>query len=193
MYPKAILLALLSLAHFHLTLLTGAPYPALNTAPAALESALLALVLLTLGLRALAGRPAWPCLPRHEDEFGVALLRVATACLEASALAGLGNEVVGVVAPLAGGVLLLLGVAVPFSAGTAAAAAACLSAGVAAGSPPSAGVPGVGSEEGTLPAGTGDCDCRDEMETEDEATRCPLCARKAMWIRTPDGIQKRLM
>ncbi|EPQ57762.1 hypothetical protein GLOTRDRAFT_136638 [Gloeophyllum trabeum ATCC 11539] len=105
------LCALLTLAHFHWVLwFSEKPYPLLNYLPCVLESTLAAITLLTVALNALTQlllegavtRPlfghAAALLPRWDEDFSVALLRLGTASLEATSVAGLGNEVGGVTA-----------------------------------------------------------------------------------------------
>ncbi|KAK1232925.1 hypothetical protein PQX77_003938 [Marasmius sp. AFHP31] len=98
-------------------------YPILNYIPNLFESVLLLLISLTiflntitqllltgkvtkpllgLGLTSADGGPTegWSWSPPWEEDFGVVLLRVGTASLEATGLRGWGNEVSGVVASL---------------------------------------------------------------------------------------------
>ncbi|EIN07133.1 hypothetical protein PUNSTDRAFT_53525 [Punctularia strigosozonata HHB-11173 SS5] len=108
-------IAVLTLTHFfYLTLFSRAPssYPMLSYVPALLESSLLVITFLTLGLNIITqiltkGKVEWTgsrgifgegMRLSMDEDFAVAILRIGTGCLEASALAGLGNEVGGVVA-----------------------------------------------------------------------------------------------
>jgi hypothetical protein len=108
--------AILTLSHFfYLTIFSLSPssYPLLSYVPALLESSLLFITFLTIILNILTqivtrGRVEWRgargvlgegMRVRMDEDFAVAVLRVGTGCLEASAVAGLGNEVGGVVAP----------------------------------------------------------------------------------------------
>ncbi|KAL0572800.1 hypothetical protein V5O48_009165 [Marasmius crinis-equi] len=98
-------------------------YPILNYIPNLFETTLLLLITLTillntltqllltgkvtkpllgLGLTSADGGPTegWSWSPPWEEDFGVVLLRVGTASLEATGLRGWGNEVSGVVASL---------------------------------------------------------------------------------------------
>ncbi|KAF9266971.1 hypothetical protein L218DRAFT_896271 [Marasmius fiardii PR-910] len=98
-------------------------YPILNYVPNLFETVLLLLISLTvllnvatqllltgrvtkpllgLGLTSADGGPTegWSWSPPWEEDFGVVLLRVGTASLEATGLRGWGNEVTGVVASL---------------------------------------------------------------------------------------------
>ncbi|KAF9032860.1 hypothetical protein BDZ89DRAFT_1232998 [Hymenopellis radicata] len=101
----------LSLTHFWVTLLgrkAGGRYPLLNYIPNIFESVLILTTLLTAFLNGLTqllllGRISRPLGLNAggdwEEDFGVLLLRVGTATLEATGLRGWGNEVAGVVAP----------------------------------------------------------------------------------------------
>ncbi|TFK46661.1 hypothetical protein OE88DRAFT_1606369, partial [Heliocybe sulcata] len=101
--------SILTLVHFHYVLwFSEKPYPLLNYLPCVLESTLGAITLLTVALNAVTQlllegevtRPlfghAQALLPRWDEDFSVALLRLGTASLEATSVAGLGNEVGGV-------------------------------------------------------------------------------------------------
>ena len=80
-------------------------YPRLNFVPRLLESALLVITVLTLLLNALTqvllegniSRPmfghARSLAPKWDEDFAIVLLRLGTASLEATNVAGLGNEV----------------------------------------------------------------------------------------------------
>ena len=85
---------------------------------------------------------------------------------------GVGVDFVGVVVPLAGGVLLLLGVA-PSSDG----------AFLSTEAPSPASVPDVGSEGNDGFTGIADADCRDEIDTDEETTRWPLQAKHDVKVR----------
>ncbi|KAF8888196.1 hypothetical protein CPB85DRAFT_1334718 [Mucidula mucida] len=102
----------LSLTHFWVTLLgrkAGGRYPLLNYIPNIFESVLILTTLLTAFLNGLTqllllGRISRPLGFGNtgagwDEDFGVLLLRVGTATLEATGLRGWGNEVAGVVAP----------------------------------------------------------------------------------------------
>ncbi|KAF8906724.1 hypothetical protein CPB85DRAFT_1313351, partial [Mucidula mucida] len=95
----------LSLTHFW----AGGRYPLLNYIPNIFESVLILTTLLTAFLNGLTqllllGRISRPLGFGNtgagwDEDFGVLLLRVGTATLEATGLRGWGNEVAGVVAP----------------------------------------------------------------------------------------------
>lgn len=102
-------IALLSLVHFHAVLwFSPASYPLLNFIPCLFESALTAVTLLTVSLNALTQlllegsvtRPLFghqaTLMPRWDEDFSLVLLRLGTASLEATSVAGLGNQVGGV-------------------------------------------------------------------------------------------------
>lgn len=101
--------SLLTLFHFHCVLFTSpTSYPVLNYLPCLLDTFLILVTLLTCTLNALTqllleGEIRHPLightrtlLPKWDEDFGMALLRLGTACLEATSVAGLGNEVGGV-------------------------------------------------------------------------------------------------
>lgn len=103
------IITFLSLAHFHTVLwFSPASYPLLNFVPCVFESALTLVTLLTISLNALTQlllegtvtRPLFghqaTLLPRWDEDFSIVLLRLGTASLEATNVAGLGNEVGGV-------------------------------------------------------------------------------------------------
>lgn len=116
--------SVLSLTHFHGTLLlhhtklrTGStrpstPYPLLNYIPNIFETCLILTTVLTVVLNCLtqlllSGGVVRPLLglgggslwaPSWEEDFGVLLLRIGTASLEATGLRGWGNEVGTIVA-----------------------------------------------------------------------------------------------
>ena len=106
--PLSSLNGLLALLHFHYVVWRSpAPFPLTTYAARVVESAMLAIVALTVALNALTqllaeGRVARPLLghaalmPRRDEDFNVALFRLGTASMEATAVAGLGNEVGGV-------------------------------------------------------------------------------------------------
>ncbi|KAH7107583.1 hypothetical protein BKA62DRAFT_139030 [Auriculariales sp. MPI-PUGE-AT-0066] len=94
-----------SLVHFY-TVIWQSPlsYPPLNFVPCILTSALIFVTLITCGLSAMTqilteGRISKPLLghrqvmPRLEDDWEIALLRLGTAALQATQATGLGNEV----------------------------------------------------------------------------------------------------
>ncbi|KAF7979601.1 hypothetical protein HWV62_41916 [Athelia sp. TMB] len=80
-------------------------YPLLNYLPCIFESGLLCVTLLALGLNVLTqillegtiSRPLFghheTLLPKWDEDFSIVLLRMGTASLEATSVAGLGNEV----------------------------------------------------------------------------------------------------
>ena len=88
---------------------------------------------------------------------------------------GVGVDFVGVVVPLAGGVLLLLGVAL--SSGSPEGAF------LSAEAPSPVSVPDVGSEDSDGFTGIADADCRDEIDTDEETTRWPLQAEHDVKVR----------
>lgn len=112
LFPSAFV-SFLGLAHFHSVLwLSDSSYPLLNYVPSLFDSTLLAVVFLALFLnvftqiategtvsRFLFGHQA-ALLPKWDEDFSVALLRLGTASFEASSVLGLGNQVGGVAAVL---------------------------------------------------------------------------------------------
>ncbi|EGN95720.1 hypothetical protein SERLA73DRAFT_162489, partial [Serpula lacrymans var. lacrymans S7.3] len=108
--PSSII-SILSLTHFHAVLwFSESSYPLLNYMPCLFESILVSVTLLAIFLdimtqiltegsitRPLFGHHA-NLLPKWDEDFSIALLRLGTASLEASSVAGLGNEVGGVAA-----------------------------------------------------------------------------------------------
>ncbi|KAG1728615.1 uncharacterized protein EDB91DRAFT_1060458 [Suillus paluster] len=110
LFPSAFV-TFLGLAHFHSVLwLSDSSYPLLNYVPCLFESTLLAIVFLALFLnvftqiategtvsRVLFGHES-ALLPKWDEDFSVALLRMGTASLETSSVLGLGNQVGGVAA-----------------------------------------------------------------------------------------------
>lgn len=112
LFPSAFV-SFLALIHFHSVLwLSDSSYPLLNYVPCLFESTLIAVVFLALFLNAftqivaegkvsrlLFGHQA-ALLPKWDEDFSVALLRMGTASLEASSVMGLGNQVGGVAAPV---------------------------------------------------------------------------------------------
>jgi hypothetical protein len=101
--------SIISLVHFHTVLwLSPSSYPLLNYVPCLFETGLIAVTLLTIGLNALTQlllegsitRPLFghqaTLLPKWDEDFSIVLLRLGTASLEATSVAGLGNEVGGV-------------------------------------------------------------------------------------------------
>lgn len=108
--PTAIC-SLASLLHFNIVLLTKpTSYPLLNYLPNLLETVLLLLTFLTAFLNVatqilLEGQVTRPLFghaaslaPKWDEDFAIVLLRLGTASLEATNVAGLGNEVSSVVA-----------------------------------------------------------------------------------------------
>jgi hypothetical protein len=101
--------SILSLVHFHTVLwFSPSSYPLLNYVPCLFETGLTAVTLLTIALNALTQlllegsitRPLFghqaTLLPKWDEDFSIVLLRLGTASLEATSVAGLGNEVGGV-------------------------------------------------------------------------------------------------
>ncbi|KAH9928438.1 uncharacterized protein BXZ73DRAFT_48489 [Epithele typhae] len=98
----------LALAHFHYVLwLSDSPYPLTTYAARVVESLMLSVIALTVTLNALTQllaegaltRPLFAhaaLMPRADEDFTVALFRLGTASMEATAVAGLGNEVAAV-------------------------------------------------------------------------------------------------
>lgn len=96
----------LSLIHFYALLwISPASYPLLNYLPCIFETGLIALIVVALSLNALTqillegsvtrplfGHPE-TLLPEWDEDFSIVLLRIGTASLEATSVAGLGNEV----------------------------------------------------------------------------------------------------
>ncbi|KAI0636382.1 hypothetical protein C8Q77DRAFT_1051344 [Trametes polyzona] len=101
-------LGLLALIHFHYVVWRSPPsYPLTTFAARAVESVMLAIITFTVGLNVLTqllltgavSRPLFghaAILPRGDEDFNVALFRLGTASMDATAVAGLGNEVGGV-------------------------------------------------------------------------------------------------
>ncbi|KAH0827116.1 hypothetical protein J3R83DRAFT_4804 [Lanmaoa asiatica] len=98
-----------ALVHFHWVLwFSDSTYPLLNYMPCLFESLLLSVTFLAVFLNGLTqilaegsvSRPLFghhaALLPRLDEDFSIALLRMGTASLETSSVAGLGNEVGGV-------------------------------------------------------------------------------------------------
>lgn len=103
--PSAVV-SLLGLIHFHVVLwFSRSSYPLLNYMPCLFETLLLSFIILAIFLNGLAqlvteGSITQPLfghhsvlLPRWEEDFSIALLRLGTASLEATSVAGFGNEV----------------------------------------------------------------------------------------------------
>lgn len=101
--------SLFSLVHFHTVLwFSPSSYPLLNYMPCLFETGLIAVTLLTIALNVLTQlllegsvtRPLFghqaTLLPKWDEDFSIVLLRLGTASLEATNVAGLGNEVGGV-------------------------------------------------------------------------------------------------
>ncbi|EMD38242.1 hypothetical protein CERSUDRAFT_113400 [Gelatoporia subvermispora B] len=101
--------ALLALGHFH-TVIWRSPssYPLSNVFPCVVESLLLGTIMLTILLNLITqlvlegtiSRPLFghtqTLLPKWDEDFGVALIRLGAASFEATSVAGLGNEVAAV-------------------------------------------------------------------------------------------------
>ncbi|OJT14938.1 hypothetical protein TRAPUB_8508 [Trametes pubescens] len=97
-----------ALTHFHYVVWLSPPaYPLTTFAARVVESIMLLVVAFTVGLNALTqllltgslSRPLFghsAILPRADEDFNVALFRLGTASMDATAVAGLGNEVGGV-------------------------------------------------------------------------------------------------
>ena len=104
---------LCALLHFHYVVWRApTPFPLTTYAARVVESAMLALIALTVTLNALTqllsegtlARPLFAhtaLLPKPDEDFNVALFRLGTASMEATAVAGLGNEVGGVASDVA--------------------------------------------------------------------------------------------
>ena len=97
---------MITLIHFNYVVLTKpSSYPLLNYLPSLLETLLLLVTLLTISLNSLTQlllegqitRPLFghqrSLIPKWDEDFGIVLLRLGTASLEATSVAGLGNEV----------------------------------------------------------------------------------------------------
>ncbi|KAH7343797.1 hypothetical protein B0J17DRAFT_643970 [Rhizoctonia solani] len=102
---------LLSITHFtYVTLLSQSTYPFFTYLNSLLEAFLVGIVLLTCVLHCLTrlllqGRFVWnpfaeedglahqSLLPNRSDDYAVALLKLGSACIEVTAMAGFGNEV----------------------------------------------------------------------------------------------------
>ncbi|EUC57768.1 daxx domain protein, putative [Rhizoctonia solani AG-3 Rhs1AP] len=102
---------LLSITHFtYVTLLSQSTYPFFTYLNSLLEAFLVGIVLLTCALHCLTrlllqGRFVWnpfaeedgvahqSLLPNMSDDYAVALLKLGSACIEVTAMAGFGNEV----------------------------------------------------------------------------------------------------
>ncbi|KAI1791748.1 hypothetical protein LXA43DRAFT_888675 [Ganoderma leucocontextum] len=99
---------LLALLHFHYVLwFSPTPFPLTTYAARVVESAMFSIIALTVALNALTqllsegsiSRPLFghsALMPKWDEDFNVALFRLGTASMEATAVAGLGNEVGGV-------------------------------------------------------------------------------------------------
>ncbi|KAF8136661.1 hypothetical protein EV363DRAFT_1429023 [Boletus edulis] len=98
--------SIIALIHFHWVLwFSDTTYPLLNYMPCLFESILLFVTFLAIFLTAFTqivaegtvSRPLFGhhavLLPRLDEDFSIALLRMGTASLETSSVAGLGNEV----------------------------------------------------------------------------------------------------
>ncbi|KAI9065060.1 hypothetical protein FKP32DRAFT_1610894 [Trametes sanguinea] len=101
-------IGLLALIHFHSVVwFSPHAYPLTTYAARVVESIMLAVIAFTVGLNAMTqllldGTISRPLvghsaiLPRWDEDFNVALFRLGTASMDATAVAGLGNEVGGV-------------------------------------------------------------------------------------------------
>ncbi|KAI0326008.1 hypothetical protein GY45DRAFT_1259836 [Cubamyces sp. BRFM 1775] len=101
-------IGLLALVHFHSVVWLSPPsYPLTTYAARVVESIMLAMITFTVSLNAITqllldgtlSRPLLghaAILPRWDEDFNVALFRLGTASMDATAAAGLGNEVGGV-------------------------------------------------------------------------------------------------
>ncbi|KAH9832854.1 uncharacterized protein C8Q71DRAFT_713682 [Rhodofomes roseus] len=100
--------SLLSLVHFHSVIWTSPKsYPLTNFFPSVVESMLICLISFSallnvatqLLLEGAVTRPLFghveSLMPKMDEDFGVALVRLGTASLEATSAAGMGNEVGG--------------------------------------------------------------------------------------------------
>jgi hypothetical protein len=97
--------SILALIHFHIVLWSSPlSYPLLNYMPCLFDSFLALITVLTVALNALTQillegaitRPLFghaTLLPKWDEDFSIALLRLGTASLEATSLAGLCNQV----------------------------------------------------------------------------------------------------
>ncbi|KAH9848914.1 hypothetical protein C2E23DRAFT_842094 [Lenzites betulinus] len=102
-------ISLVALLHFHLIVWVSPPaYPITTFAARMVESVMLVVIGFSVGLNAFTqllfsgtiSRPIFghsAILPRPDEDFNVALFRLGTASMDATAVAGLGNEVGGVV------------------------------------------------------------------------------------------------
>ena len=101
--------SLLSLIHFHAVIWTAPTlYPLTNFFSCVVESMLVCLIAFSLLLNVITQlllegaitRPLFghvdTLMPKMDEDFGVALVRLGTASLEATSAAGMGNEVGGV-------------------------------------------------------------------------------------------------
>lgn len=97
---------ILALAHFHSIVWTSpTAYPLTNYVPCVAESIMLAITLLALFLNVLTqlllenniSRPLFghtaSLMPKWEEDFSIALFRLGAASMEATSVAGFGNEV----------------------------------------------------------------------------------------------------
>jgi hypothetical protein len=105
LYPTAFCSAL-NLLHYHYVLwISDTPYPLISFFHGAIETGLIAVIIITVGLRAFAqlatsGEVRGPLIGhaatwtlRTDEDFNLALLRLGTAALDATVVAGLENEV----------------------------------------------------------------------------------------------------
>lgn len=94
--------------HFHYVVwFSTIPYPLTTYAARVVETIMLSIITVTVALNGLTqllsegtiSRPLFAhaaLMPRPDEDFNVALFRVGTASMEATAIAGLGNEVGGI-------------------------------------------------------------------------------------------------
>ncbi|KAI0949825.1 hypothetical protein AcV7_008481 [Taiwanofungus camphoratus] len=104
------LCSVLTLTHFHAVIWVSPPsYPISNFVPCVVESLLCLIIFLSISLNAMTQmflegaitRPfighADTLMPKLDEDFSIALFRLGTASMEVTNIAGLGNEVGGVV------------------------------------------------------------------------------------------------
>ncbi|KAI0697320.1 hypothetical protein C8T65DRAFT_720154 [Cerioporus squamosus] len=99
---------LFAVLHFHYVVwFSHIPYPLTTYAARVVETIMLSIISITVALNGLTqllsegaiSRPLFAhsaLMPRPDEDFNVALFRIGTASMEATAVAGLGNEVGGV-------------------------------------------------------------------------------------------------
>ncbi|RPD56416.1 hypothetical protein L227DRAFT_508480 [Lentinus tigrinus ALCF2SS1-6] len=101
-------IGLFAVLHFHYVIwFSPIPYPLTTYAARVVETIMLSIISVTVALNGLTqllsegsiSRPLFAhaaLMPRPEEDFNVALFRMGTASMEATSVAGLGNEVGGV-------------------------------------------------------------------------------------------------